>query len=110
MAYKLLSQDDQDEILAAHLAAVERDHYCHGLNVDRYGEMLKVLPAVDPAEAQKPLQDTDSFALRIAKLQRTEQAAKDQAELILVKLTAQLPSLPRTQAAHARNLAKQTGK
>lgn len=45
MDYEVLSQDDQDEVIVAFMLAQERDHYCHEINRERYGQILLTLSA-----------------------------------------------------------------
>ena len=40
MAYQVLTQDDQDEIIVDYMKATERDLHCHLINVERYDVIL----------------------------------------------------------------------
>jgi len=42
--FHVLSQDEQDEMMAAFLLAQERDEFSHQVNLDRYERMLSSLP------------------------------------------------------------------
>ncbi len=44
MAYTVLTQDEQDDILIQFMQAQERDHFAHTINEARYTQMLKTLP------------------------------------------------------------------
>ena len=44
MDYKILTQEEQDDITASFLASQERDEFCHQTNLARYKAMLKSLP------------------------------------------------------------------
>ncbi|MDM7913027.1 MAG: hypothetical protein QUS09_08010 [Methanotrichaceae archaeon] len=93
MNYKLLSEDEKDEIAASFLLAQERDHYCHTVNIARLREMLKDgLPeGVWKNHVQQLLADSEE---RLAQVES------------IIKSTA-LPSLERLQAAKARIEAKE---
>lgn len=95
MNYKLLTDDDQDDILANTLLAQERDHFCHALNVQRYTELVKVLPEGD-------------YKQRITHLIGTEQAALANVEATLTETSKQLPAdATRVTAAATRMKARE---
>jgi hypothetical protein len=91
MEYKLLSDDEKDEIIAAFLKAQERDHYCYSINAERYATML-----------DDPLLTDMEFRARIEKLVITERAAQRQVEKIVEHSAAQLPTKEKLDAAFAR--------
>ena len=45
MAYLVLTQDEQDDIMVAFMLAQERDQFTHGVNRQRYEAMLLTLNA-----------------------------------------------------------------
>lgn len=90
--YKLLTQDEQDEITASFLIAQERDLFCHQLNKERFTEMLKSLPEGDWKKRIKTLSDdTDKRIIEVDSL---------------IKAT-KLPSTERLNAALQRVKAKE---
>lgn len=94
MNYKLLSQDEQDEILVNTLRAQERDHFCYAANVERYTNALTTLPP-------GPKRDY------IAALLVTETEAMDHQSHIVNHTQKQMPPQARVDAALARILAKE---
>mgnify|MGYP001034677711 CR=1 FL=1 len=87
--YQLLTQDEQDEIVAVFLKAQERDLFTHRLNLQRFEAMLPDLPAGE-------------FKERIQRL-RTETIERiREVEEILAKTLPQAPPKERLEAAIQR--------
>ena len=55
--YQLLTQEEQDEIVAAFLKAQERNLFTHRLNLQRFEAMLPDLPAGEFKDQIKRLRD-----------------------------------------------------
>jgi hypothetical protein len=91
--YKLLTDDEKDEIMAAFIHAQERDLYCHTLGLERYNEILKNV-------AEGP------WKKRIQALQREVILRLAEVESIITATTPQLPSSERLAAAKDRLAAK----
>ena len=89
MTYELLTQDDQDEVLASFLMAQERDSFCHQLNLARFNSMLSVLP--EGKYKQHILQMRDDTQGRLAEV-----------NAIIDATLPQLPTKARLQAAMQR--------
>jgi hypothetical protein len=89
MAYLVLSQDEQDDIIVQFLGAQERDQFCHALNQTRYEAMGPALPDGD-------------FKTRVQNLLETTIKAKAEVESIIAETTKQLPDQARIDAAIAR--------
>ena len=87
--FKLLSQQEQDEMLAVTLLAQERDLYAHLLNLDRFNEMLQTLPAGE-------------FRDRITQLRDETQSRIAEVSSIIEALEPQLPPPARLATAKAR--------
>jgi hypothetical protein len=82
MAYQVLTQDEQDEIVVQFLHAQERDHFCHTINQQRYAEMLKTLTKGDP------------FAARIQGLHDETVSRLTEVSAIIDQTVPQLPADP----------------
>src|SRR5258705_8994004 len=95
MKYKILTDEEQDDILASFLLGQERDHYCHEINEQRYEEMLPTLP-------------DGAFKERIATLLKDTKERKKEVEHILTKTHAQIAGRDKDQfdAAIAKVRAK----
>lgn len=90
MAYLVLTQDEQDDMIVQTLLAQERDHFAHTLNQERYAEILKSRPADDP------------FAVRVQQLHDETVSRLAEVNAIVDALTPQLPDAGRIVAAVAR--------
>jgi hypothetical protein len=87
--YQLLTQEEQDEIIAAYLKAQERDLFTHRLNLERFEAMLPSLP---PGEFKQRIQQLRNETIdRIAEV-----------EAIIEKTLPQAPTRERMLAAIAR--------
>jgi hypothetical protein len=87
--YQLLTQDEQDEIIATFLKAQERDLFTHRLNLQRFEAMLPSLPAGE-------------FKDQIQRLRNETIARIVEVEAIIEKTLPQAPPVARMQAAIAR--------
>jgi 3-methyladenine DNA glycosylase/8-oxoguanine DNA glycosylase len=87
--YQLLTQEEQDEIIAAYLKAQERDLFTHKLNLQRFDAMLPSLPAGE-------------FKQRIQQLRNETVERIAEVEAIIEKTLPQAPPVERMQAAIAR--------
>ncbi|MCX7800087.1 MAG: hypothetical protein N2109_07065 [Fimbriimonadales bacterium] len=91
--YRVLSQEEMDDIVVEFFAAQERDMFCHELNKQRYEEMLKVLPEGE-------------YRQRVARLLAETNERMAEVEAIIAKTEPQLPPTARVQAAAQRIKAK----
>lgn len=87
--YRLLTDEEKDEILADFLKAQERDLFCHELNLARYEEMLPNLP-------------NGTFKQQIQKLRAETAARIGEVEAVIAATERQLPAVERLKAAEAR--------
>jgi ferritin-like metal-binding protein YciE len=87
--YQLLTQEEQDEIIAAFLKAQERDLFTHRLNLQRFEAMLPSLPAGE-------------FKQRIQQLRNETIDRIAEVEAIIEKTLPQAPPIERMKAAIAR--------
>ena len=93
MAYVVLSQDEQDEIITAFMLTQERDHFTHTVNQNRYIALTASLPA-------------GPFLDRIKQLQSETESRLAEVNAILADTLPQLPPLLQRDAAIARLKAK----
>lgn len=89
MAYLVLSQDEQDDMLVETLMNQERDHYSHTVNLERYTSLLAALP-------------DGAFKARIQNLRDETQSRLGEVNAIVEALTPQLPPPARITAAAQR--------
>jgi hypothetical protein len=94
--YRLLTQEEQDEIVATFLKAQERDLFTHRLNLQRFEAMLPSLPAGE-------------FKQRIQQLRNETIERIGEVEAIIEKTLPQAPPVERMQAAIARVEQRETG-
>jgi hypothetical protein len=94
--YQLLTQEEQDEIIATFLKAQERDLFTHRLNLQRFEAMLPSLPAGE-------------FKQRIQQLRNETIDRIGEVEAIIEKTLPQAPPVERMQAAIARVEQRATG-
>jgi 3-methyladenine DNA glycosylase/8-oxoguanine DNA glycosylase len=94
--YQLLTQEEQDEIIATYLKAQERDLFTHRLNLQRFEAMLPGLPAGE-------------FKQRIQQLRNETIDRIAEVEAIIEKTLPQAPPVERMQAAIARVEQRATG-
>jgi ferritin-like metal-binding protein YciE len=87
--YQLLTQNEQDEIIATFLKAQERDLFTHRLNLQRFEAMLPSLPAGE-------------FKQRIQQLRNETIGRIAEVEAIIEKTLPQAPPVERMRAAIAR--------
>lgn len=92
--YVLMSNDDEDDMLVATMAANERDHRSHQLNAERYEAMLAA-KTLDP-----------EWTTYIQNLLFTERLAMNRVAAILDNTLPQLPPQARIDASAARLRAK----
>jgi ferritin-like metal-binding protein YciE len=94
--YQLLTQEEQDEIIATFLKAQERDLFTHRLNLQRFEAMLPSLPAGE-------------FKQRIQQLRNETIDRIAEVEAIIEKTLPQAPPVERMQEAIARVEQRATG-
>jgi hypothetical protein len=95
MPYKILSQDEQDEIIVSFMQAQERDEFTHKINLERFDRMLENLPEGE-------------WRSRVAKL-RTDTAQRlEEVRSIIAATEPQLPPDERVQKAKTRLDSRQT--
>jgi len=100
--YKLLTDDDKDEIMAQFLLAQERDIYCHEVNVVRFEKMIAKLKERDDFDEIKNKQ---FYKL----LERNTSDTKDrivEIEAIIECSDKDMPSIERMKKAMERVKAK----
>ncbi len=95
MAYKVLTQEDQDEIMFQFLEAQERDQFCHTINLERYNKIL----------ADKAV--NGAFRKRIEDLKGQTVSRLAEVEAIIKSSETQIPEKARLEAAKVRIQAKQ---
>ena len=93
MPYLLLSDDEQDEILAGFLLAQERDKFSHTVNQERYDALLTSL-------------SPGPFLQRIQRLREETNSRLEEVNAIIANTIRQLPTPARLDAAIARLRAK----
>ena len=93
MSYKILTQDEQDEIIVSFLHAQERDEFCHQLNLARFDQMLSSLPE-------------GKYKERITQLRNETNERLNEVTSIIAATQAQIPPKERVDAATARIAAK----
>lgn len=94
MAYQLLSQDEQDEIIVSFFESQEREEFCHSINKERYDNIIATVP------------DSEWRSNVIKLRNETEQRLADVKSIIAASVP-QLPSTERIAAAKSRLLTKQ---
>lgn len=87
--YKCLTQEERDEIVVAFLQAQERDKFCHELNLERYDDMLTVLPG-------------GKWRERVTRLRAETEGRLAEVDSIITGTEKQLPDEARMQAARER--------
>lgn len=87
--YKVLDQDERDDIIVGFLWTQEKDKYCHQLNLSRYDKLLKSLSDGKWKEKVKELRK--ETVDRLAEVESIIQATK-----------SQLPNQQRIDAAKER--------
>lgn len=92
--YQLLTQDEQDEIIAEYIKAQERELFCHELNLQRFEQMLPALPEGE-------------WKQRIKQLHTETIARISEVESIMKATVKQAPPTERLQAAMERVKAKE---
>jgi hypothetical protein len=93
MAYKILTQDEQDEIVVAFMQSQERDAFTHQINLDRFDAMLPSLPE-------------GNWKSRISELRAETAQRLAEVQSIIAATEDTLPSQERIDAAIARLAAK----
>jgi len=74
--YRLLTQQEQDDIIVSYMLSQERDAYCHSINLERFNTMLMDLPPGKFKERIEGLRNDTQ--LRLTEVQATVDATKDQ--------------------------------
>jgi len=87
--FKVISADEQDDIVVGFMLAQERDVFCHDLNQTRYTALLTTLPA-------------GPFREKIQGLLDSTIARKAEVEAIIAETDKQLPSVGRMNASILR--------
>ena len=87
--YKIMTQDEQDDIQVEFLASQERDLFCHMTSLTRYDAMLAELP-------------TGAFKTRIQQLRADTQSRILEVSSIIAAHEAQMPTAERITASSAR--------
>lgn len=123
MKYEYVTQDDQDDIVAAAIQGREKEHYHYQLNIDNYRHILDQLSGA-PAELPERLRKHKSQTLeqmsatlsaedvavvshakhrdRVKQLLATEIAEQSKCESAYNALVDKLPKGPRRDASMAR--------
>lgn len=87
MAYKVLSEEEQDNIIVAFYLEQERDHYCHTISLARYDAMLPDIP--DGSELKEQIKELRGQTLqRIDAVERYMAAAERQLPPTQERITA----------------------
>lgn len=110
VTYRVLTQDEMDDMIAQTLLGLERDHFSHSANFDRYTSMLAAVPVVaDPGDVKlSPVErERAKFTARIAELIVTEEAALRNVSDIIEHTLKQLPDQTALDAAVARIRARE---
>ena len=92
--YRIIDQDEQDDIIIGFFAAQERDQYTHALNLERFDRMLLTLPEGDWRKRVQILRDQTASRL-------------NEVETIMAATETQLPAQERINAAKLRLKAKE---
>jgi ferritin-like metal-binding protein YciE len=92
MDYKVLKQEEMDNIVVEFHGAQERDHFTHNLNKARYEEMLPTL-------------DEGAFKSRIQELLNETNGRIEEVEAIMTATESQLPSKDKIDAIVAEKAA-----
>lgn len=87
--YLLLSEEEQDDIMATFLMSQERDHFCHQINLDRYDKMLQDL-------------DEGDWKKRVTQLRKETVSRLDEVNSIIKATREALPKKERLEAAKLR--------
>ena len=91
--FKVLTEEEQDEIIVEFLEAQERDLFSHTINLDRFERMLRKLP-------------NGPWRERIEELKRQTQERLMEVASIIEATLPQLPPPERIRAAKQRLLAR----
>ncbi|MDD5510518.1 MAG: hypothetical protein PHI12_06905 [Dehalococcoidales bacterium] len=94
MTYQVLSQDEQDDIIASFMLSQERDKFCHELNLARYEAMLEVLPEGE-------------WKQRVASLRNETQKRLGEVNDIIAASLVSMPSSERVEASKQRMVSKE---
>lgn len=96
--YKLLSQEERDEIIANTLKAQERDIFTYQLNIDRYSALLED-ENLDP-----------EYKAKLETLLESENREKNRTESIYTATLAQAPTQAKLESAITRLESKEVTK
>ena len=88
--YKMLSQDERDEMLAQTLLAQERDAFMHGVNLERFDTII-----ADPLTP-------DYFREHVTSLRNETASRIAEVDATIRALEPQLPDATRLEAAKVR--------
>ena len=97
MEYQVLSQEEQDDIIVSFLLSQERDEFCHQLNLERYKQMLTVLPE-------------GAWKSQVTKLRDETSKRLEEVKSISAATIAQLPPAERIETAKQRLKAKEAAR
>lgn len=92
--YRVLSEEEKDDIIVEFFLVQERDKFCHEINLERFNRMLQTLPE-------------GNFKERIKTLRDETQARLNEVNSIIEATIPQLPPEPRLSNAISRIRAKQ---
>ena len=92
--YRIIDQNEQDDIIVSFFLAQEQDRYTHALNLERFDRMLLTLPEGDWRKKVQTLRD-----------QTAER--QNEVETIIAASETQLPAKERLDAAKLRLKAKE---
>ena len=94
MTYKVLTQEEQDEIVVEFMKAQERDEFTHSLNLERFEQMLSTMPEC-------------TWKQRIVQLKDETQVRLNEVQSILKATALQMPPADRLEKAKLRMKAKE---
>ena len=91
--YRVLSQEEQDDIIVAYMLSQERDKYCHELNLARYNAMERSA--------------NGDWGDRINKLKAETEVRLAEVNSVIAETEKQLPPRERLEAAIIRLKSKE---
>ena len=91
--YRVLSQEEQDDIIVAYMLSQERDKYCHELNLARYAAMERSA--------------NGDWGDRISKLKAETEVRLAEVNSVIAETEKQLPPQERLEAAIIRLKSKE---
>lgn len=93
--YRVIGEDECDDIIVAFMLAQEQDHYTHTLNLNRYDQMLLSLPE-------------GKWKKRVQSLREQTVARLAEVESIIAATETQMPPQDRLDASKLRLKKKVT--